>query len=232
MSKFSLSKIAGLSLSASLLLAACGTNDTTDTEMTPTEPATEAPSEPATEAPSEPATGETTDDSATGTDSTDNTDGAGETTSEPTQQTDQGIQDREFEVTLDDAVQMFNDEFPDADGIHHIEFDVDDGRYEYEIDGFNASMEYELSIDAETGEIYDRSEEQDDDSETAIDFAAIISPQEAMSNALTEVGSGYVKEWELDADDGQTYYDIDIEAATADDDDVEVDAISGEVRLD
>lgn len=212
-----LNKMVVLSLGASLLLAACGTTDTNETTDTgSTEPNTEQ----ATDA---------TESENTGTDSGDQT---GDTGSDTGDTTTEGIQDREFDVSLDDAVQIFFDTFPDAEGIDQVQFDVDDGRYEYEIDGFNATTEFELTVDAETGDIYDQSEESDNDSDTAINFDEIITPQEAMTNALTEVGSGYVKEWDLETDDGRTVYEIDVENASTDADDVYVDAVTGDVRLD
>lgn len=221
MEKFNLNKMVVLSLGASLLLAACGTMDDTNNDTTPTEPDTEQTTDP-TE-------GEDTGMEDTGADSGEQTGDAGSGTG---QNTGNGIQDREFEITLDEAVQIFFDTFPDAEGIDYVEFDIDDGRFEYEIDGFNATTEFELTVDAETGETYDQSEENDDDSKTAIDFDAIISPQEAMANALDEVGSGYIKEWDLETDDGQTVYEIDVENATTHADDVYVDAVTGDVRLD
>lgn len=197
-------KLVVLSMSTLLLLAACGEN--TDTTLTPIEPETEESVE--------------TDESNTNT--------PVETDEEPTQTT-KGIQDVDFEVSLDDAVQRFMDTFPEAEGIDKVQFDVDDGRFEYELDGFNAGYEFELTIDAETGDILEQSTDDDDDHEVAIDFGNIISPQEAMSFALEAAGSGYVKEWELETDDGRTYYEIDIEGADNNVDSVDIDAVSGDI---
>lgn len=197
-------KLVVLSMSTLLLLAACGEN--TDTTLTPIEPETEESVE--------------TDESNTNT--------PVETDEEPTQST-KGIQDVDFEVSLDDAVQRFMDTFPEAEGIDKVQFDVDDGRFEYELDGFNAGYEFELTIDAETGDILEQSTDDDDDHEVAIDFGNIISPQEAMSFALEAAGSGYVKEWELETDDGRTYYEIDIEGADNNVDSVDIDAVSGDI---
>lgn len=197
-------KLVVLSMSTLLLLAACGEN--TDTTLTPIEPETEESVE--------------TDESNTNT--------PVETDEDPTQTT-KGIQDVDFEVSLDDAVQRFMDTFPEAEGIDKVQFDVDDGRFEYELDGFNAGYEFELTIDAETGDILEQSTDDDDDHEVAIDFGNIISPQEAMSFALEAAGSGYVKEWELETDDGRTYYEIDIEGADNNVDSVDIDAVSGDI---
>jgi len=187
-----------------LLLAACGTEET---QQQPAPGEMEEPTEQAED------TGQTDETQET----TDSTDTGGETS--------QGIENRAFEYSLDDAVQIFFDTFPEADGIDQVEFDVDDGRFEYEIDGFNADTEFELTVDAESGEILEEKSEADDDDETAINFDNIISPQEAMQIALDDAEAGYVKEWDLEVDDGRTEYDIDIEDA----EDRDIDAETGEV---
>ncbi len=202
-----------------LLLAACGTESTQQQETTTD---TQEP----TEQVGETETNQTEQTSETGETESEKNESEGTTESTNTgENSTQGIENREFEYTLEDAVQIFFDTFPEAEGIDHVEFDVDDGRFEYEMDGFNADMEFELTVDAETGEIRDQKSEADDDNETAINFENIISPQEAMAIALEDAGAGYVKEWELDMDDGRTEYDIDIEGA----DDREIDAETGEI---
>lgn len=216
-------KLAVLSMGTLLLLAACG--EDTDSTVPPTEPDTEETT--GNEEPSSPETDGTTetDDQAGSDTGTENT----PPTETPAPQTGRGIENTEFDISLDDAVQIFFDTFPEAEGIDNVDFDVDDGRFEYEIDGFNANTEFELTINAETGEILEQKSENDDDRDTAIDFDNIISPQEAMTNALEAAGSGYVKEWNLDTDDGRTIYDIDIEGADNGVDDVEVNAETGEI---
>lgn len=217
MSLFKLSKIGVLSLSTVLLLSACGQTTDEEAGVDSDTPAVEEPASDPVEETTEETTGETTE----------------EAPAETNAPSSQGIEGREFEVSLDDAVQIFNDTFPDAEGINNVQFDVDDGRFEYEIDGFNASNNFELTLDAETGEILQQETDNDDDSETAIDFGMIISPAEAMEIALSEVGSGYVKEWDLDTDDGRTLYEIDVEGQeNQDDDDVYVDAETGDFSYD
>lgn len=138
-----------------------------------------------------------------------------------------GIQDKEFAVSLDDAVTKFREEFP-AEGVEitSVELDHDDDRYEYDIQGYDNENEYELVIDAESGEIISREEEQDDvdPDDLAIDFVKIISPEEAMAKAL-ENNTGYVKSYELESEDGKLVYDIDVEEG----DDVKLDAETGDI---
>lgn len=206
-----------LSGSTLLLLAACGAEET---QQQPTPSETTEPVEQMEETDQTDQTQETAD---TGTEET----GTDNTTDPSTTEEDTGpgIENREFEYSLDDTILMFFDTYPEAEGIDKVEFDVDDGRYEYEIDGFNVGTEFELTVDAETGEILEQNSESDDDTETPINFDAIMTPQEAMQIALEDAGTGYVKEWELERDDGRTEYDIDIEGA----EDRDIDAETGEV---
>lgn len=142
-----------------------------------------------------------------------------------------GIEDKEFAISLDDAVAKFKETFTE-EGIEvsGVELDEDDGKYAYAIQGFKENKEYEVKIDAESGDILAQEEEIDDDNDDsdddiAIDFINIISPQEAMTKAL-ENNKGYVKSYELDHnDDGKLVYEIDIE----DGDDVELDAQTGDI---
>lgn len=142
-----------------------------------------------------------------------------------------GIEEKEFAISLDDAVAKFKEAFSE-EGIEvsGVELDEDDGKYAYDIQGFKENKEYEVKIDAETGDILAQEEEVDDDNDDldydiAIDFATIITPQEAMTKAL-ENNTGYVKSYELDHnDDGKLVYEIDIE----DGDDVELDAETGDI---
>lgn len=140
-----------------------------------------------------------------------------------------GIEDKEFGVSLDDAVTKFKETF-NQEGIEisGVELDEDDGKYAYDIQGFLDNNEYEAKIDAESGEVIAKEEEtydDTDDDDIAIEFVKIISPEEAMTKAL-ENNKGYVKSYELDHnDDGRLVYEIDIE----DGDDVELDAETGDI---
>ena len=141
-----------------------------------------------------------------------------------------GIEEEEFAISLDDAVAKFKEAFDDDSiEISSIELDEDDGKYTYDIEGFKENKEYEASIDAESGEVLAKEEENDDDNDdmdddVAIDFTKIISPKEAMAKAL-ENNTGYVKSYKIDHDDDRIVYEIDIE----DGDDVELDAESGDI---
>lgn len=139
----------------------------------------------------------------------------------------QGIENTEFAISLDQAIETFYSTFgSDTINIDKIEFDKDDGRYKYEISGWDEGFEYDLDVDAETGDVLDQEKDQDNDTDNIIDLGQIISPSEAMSIAITEAGSGYVKDWELDGKiNGNAVYEIDIENGP----DQHIDAYTGEI---
>lgn len=134
-----------------------------------------------------------------------------------------GIEEKEFKVSLDDAVNKFKEAF-EADGIEvsSIEFDEDNGKYTYDIKGFKDNEEFEAKIDAESGEVISKEKDKEDDTKDAmaIDFTKVKAPKEAMKKAM-ENNKGSVKSYELDFNDqGKLVYEIDVENG----DDVELDA--------
>ena len=134
-----------------------------------------------------------------------------------------GIEDKEFKISLDDAVKKFKEEFKaDEIEVSSLEFDEDNGKYTYDIKGFNGNDEYEAKIDADSGEILSKEQDKEDDSsdKKAIDFTKIKDAKEAIKKAL-ENNKGFVKSYELDVnDEGKTIYEIDVVGG----DDVELDA--------
>ena len=134
-----------------------------------------------------------------------------------------GIEDKEFKISLDDAVKKFKEEFKaDEIEVSSLEFDEDNGKYAYDIKGFNGNDEYEAKIDADSGEILSKEQDKEDDSsdKKAIDLTKIKDAKEAIKKAL-ENNKGFVKSYELDVnDEGKTVYEIDVVGG----DDVELDA--------
>lgn len=134
-----------------------------------------------------------------------------------------GIEDKEFKISLDDAVKKFKEEFrADEIEVSSLEFDEDNGKYAYDIKGFNGNDEYEAKIDADSGEILSKEQDKEDDSsdKKAIDLTKIKDAKEAIKKAL-ENNKGFVKSYELDVnDEGKTVYEIDVVGG----DDVELDA--------
>ena len=134
-----------------------------------------------------------------------------------------GIEDKEFKISLDDAVKKFKDEFKvEGMEISSVELDKDNEKYAYDIKGFSGNDEYEAKIDADSGEILSKEQdkENDADDKKAIDFTKIKDAKEAIKKAL-ENNKGFVKSYELDVnDEGKTIYEIDVVGG----DDVELDA--------
>lgn len=136
-----------------------------------------------------------------------------------------GIENIEFPISVQDAIEIFNNEFG-SPNIDEIKFERDDGRYVYDFEGWDGEFEYEMEIDAQTGEILSQETEADTDHDDILDLDGIISPQEAMAIALEAAGSGYVEEWDLELENGFTVYEVDIEGG----EDQDVDAHTGEIR--
>lgn len=114
-----------------------------------------------------------------------------------------GIEDKEFKISLDDAVKKFKEEFKAEEiEVSSLEFDEDNGKYAYDIKGFNGNDEYEAKIDADSGEILSKEQdkENDADNKKAIDFTKIKDAKEAIKKAL-ENNKGFVKSYELDVND-------------------------------
>lgn len=210
-----------ISLSALAVLTACGDGGTQDDAPAQDEPTTEEPApSPENEASQNGATGEDTADEV-------QDEGQDQSQDAGTSDTASGIYNREFQVSLDDATQMFYDMFGEDATIDQIEFDEDDGVYEYNIDGWDQENEYELDINADTGDIIEENTESDSDQDDTLELEGIISPQEAMDIAVEEAGSEIVEDWTLEVDNGVTVYEVNFE--NADDDDIVIDAASGDI---
>lgn len=202
-------KFLALALSAGMIFAACGNNTDTNTNK-----------------PSEKAETKVEDvkDSAK-----DVKDSAKETKDDVETAVKTATNDiKEVKIDLNGAVDKFKETFSDEEiAIEDVSLELENGEYEYEIEGRKDNKEYKLVLDANTADIKEQKEEDDDDNKTAepIDFASIISPEEAMDKALTGQEDAKVVEWSLSTDDGKTKYEIDVENG----DDKEVDALTGEV---
>ncbi|MDZ7836105.1 MAG: PepSY domain-containing protein [Alkalibacterium sp.] len=170
--------------------------------------------------------GETDDMDGTDDSTMDDTDDIDEV-DEPTSAMDTpGVDGLELPVTLNSSIDIFYETFGSEEiNIDSIHFEEDDGRYVYSFEGWDDNFDYELDVDAETSEIIEQEQDEDSDTEDILELEGIITPQEAMEAALEASGSGYVEEWELEVENGQTIYDIDIE----DGNDQKIDAMTGDV---
>lgn len=214
------SKWGVLTVASSLLLMACGNTDTgTDDSMISTESSVSSMMS------SEEMSSVSSMDSESIS-----SEASSESIGSESQPTTKGIENTTFDMSIQDAVDMFHDAFPNAK-VTSVAIDNDRDSYVYEVEGYHESNSVEIKIDAYSGEIVKQkdSEDREDNAEDDIlDLEAIVSPQEAMKAALDEVGSGYAKEWEIDSKNGQVYYEIDIEDAEQSNDDVHIDAKTGD----
>ncbi|UJF16399.1 PepSY domain-containing protein [Jeotgalibaca sp. MA1X17-3] len=218
--KLSKSKWGVLTVASSLLLMACGNTDTgTDDSMISTESSVSSMMS------SEEMSSSSSMDSASIS-----SEAISESTESESQVDIKGIENTTFDLSLQEAVDKFQDTFPNAK-ITSIAIDNDRDSYVYEVEGYNDSNSVEIKVDAYSGEIVkqkDTEDREDNAEDDVLDLEGIVSPQEAMKAALDEVASGYAKEWEIDSKNGQVYYEIDIEDAEQSNDDVHIDAKTGE----
>ncbi|XOQ14617.1 MAG: Membrane protein YkoI [Shouchella clausii] len=115
--------------------------------------------------------------------------------------------------------------------ILQLERDRDDGEDHYEVEIHKDGQEYEFDIAADSGEVKQRKSEriddEDDDEGSKLPDDA-LSTDEATKRALEEV-DGTVTDVELDEEDGQYVYEIEIETGKNDETTVDIDAVSGAV---
>jgi len=135
-------------------------------------------------------------------------------------------------ITINDAIERFNEVFPDA-SMTGLKYDAQS--MNYEIDGIDDDSEYELIINVETQEEVSQETEALDQDDAggverereAIDTEGLIEPNEAVQTAHDEI-DGAMRSWELERDDNRTYYEVKIEI-DQDEHEVKVDAQSGDI---
>lgn len=212
--------IVAATLATSLMLAACG-NDTNDDEMVTS---TESSSEMMQSSESMDTSSIMESDAS----SMSSMESSSESSDMATSST-KGIENKEFDISMEQAVDKFEETFENAK-LTSIAIDKDSGNYIYEIEGFNDKNEVEINIDAMSGDIVKQDTDDRDDviDDDVLELEGIITPQEAMKTAIDKVGSGYAKEWSIDSKDGKVYYEVDVEGSNQDDDDVHIDAKTGD----
>lgn len=137
----------------------------------------------------------------------------------------------EVATSMEDAVKIFHehnfgDGSANALNIDKLKVEILDNDIIYEIEGFKDGKEYQLKIN-NNGEILEEELEDDDDKKKlAIDFAKIISGEDAWEKALEdEARDVKVKEYELKIEDGKTVYEVELDNGK----DVKIDATTGEI---
>lgn len=127
--------------------------------------------------------------------------GETETTNEPNDAADQ----HEEQYGVNDALEKFKQEFPNAK-IVSVSYDHND-RYQYDITGMEQGMEHSLELDAKSGQTQVKSENEDD-AINAIDEKYLAKIDEMINRSLddfaknNETQNMLAKEWELEFDDG------------------------------
>ncbi|GAF21587.1 MULTISPECIES: PepSY domain-containing protein [Shouchella] len=148
---------------------------------------------------------------------------------------DNGAQENETMMSyirLDDALQHFNNAFPDA-SLTSVKYDAQN--LHYELDGIDDDSEYELVIHAETEEEINQQTEPLDAEDAggverereAIELEGLIEPTDAVGTAQNEI-SGAMRSWELERDGNRIYYEVKIEV-DQEEHEVTIDAESGEI---
>lgn len=136
----------------------------------------------------------------------------------------------EIATNMEDAVKIFHehnfgDGSANALNIDKLKVEILDNDIIYEIEGFKDGKEYQLKIN-NNGEILEEELEDDDKKKLAIDFAKIISGEDAWEKALEDESRDVkVKEYELKIEDGKTVYEVELDNGK----DVKIDAATGEI---
>ena len=156
-------------------------------------------------------------------------DGEGEGDSKSANMDKPNLAEEEIEVSLQNAVDIFLREF-EVDYITKVELDSDMDQWKYDVAGTSNEEEYELVIDAQTGDIFDKSEEaiEKGDEEQGISLNEIISPSEAMKIVQSET-SNEIGGWTLEVENGTEQYEIEVRDGSEDIDYI-INAISGELK--
>ena len=131
------------------------------------------------------------------------------------------------EKTLEEAIDAFYAHFGDETiELTGADLDHDDGKYVYSVAGYKDGEEFEAEFDANSLDLIKEEKGTEDDTNIlAIDRTNIITAKEAMEKALEGQEGAWVKEYELEVENGKAIYDIDIE----DGKDVKIDAATGEI---
>lgn len=133
-------------------------------------------------------------------------------------------------ITVEEAKKIALSE---AEGrVESIELERANGNQYYEIDIENGTEDFDIKINALDGKVISFNKERDDDddndqSEKEVYGENIISEQKAIEIAEKEV-NGTMKEIEIDEDDGQILYEVELQTKKGEAD-VDIDAETGKV---
>lgn len=139
----------------------------------------------------------------------------------------------ELQQALETAIDLFKDEFPDAD-VTEVDIDLEANKnYEIQIEGYDGTNEVELEYHTETEEIREiKTDDDDGDSNRPLPMDELLSIDEVNEIALAEAGFGEIKDWHLEYDDDRDNFVWDIEISddqSKQEAELEIDAVSGDV---
>lgn len=117
--------------------------------------------------------------------------------------------------------------------VHSIELDWSrsNNTWVYEIDVLVGNTDHDIDINADTGEVLEHQQDDTNDTEKAINLASPMTWETARDRALG-AAQGRITSWKLEWDDNYTSYQFDIEGASGDETEVEVNVDTGDVRID
>lgn len=137
--------------------------------------------------------------------------------------------------SLNTAMELFTEEFPDAE-LTDIDIDLTkDGYYDIQLTGQDSEHQYELDYNTQKEEVTDRETERENDKDRVLPLEDLLSLDEINEIALTEAGFGEITEWNLDWDDDDNdqkplYWDITVEDKDAKREaELEIEALTGEI---
>jgi uncharacterized membrane protein YkoI len=139
---------------------------------------------------------------------------------------------KQAKVTEEEAIKIALEEVPGT--VEKVELEDEDGTIVYEIEiRAEDGTEQEVEIDATTGDVVkveaeDDEEGDEEQSQAELAKQAKVTEEEAIKIALEEV-PGTVEKVELEDENGAIIYDIEIRAEDGTEQEVEIDAATGDV---
>ena len=140
---------------------------------------------------------------------------------------------KQAKITQDEAINAALEKVPGTVG--EVELEDEKGTIVYEIELVSTDgTEHEVEVDAQTGEVLkveaddDENEEEDSQNQDKLAKQAKITEDEAINTALEKV-PGTVNEIELEVENGTVVYEIEVLSTDGTEQEVIVDAQTGEV---
>ena len=138
----------------------------------------------------------------------------------------EGLEEIDLELTIDDLIEFFFQSFNSQEiHIESIELERDTDRYVYEIEGWDEEYRYELKVNAKDLRLIAQEKKENAEAREILDLSDMIPPKEAMMKAIEASGGGPVEEWELEKEQNQLIYAIDISEG----EDQKINAVTGEL---